>query len=63
MSCPADDMQRMSDRIALLEGTVRNLIREGMALVASASLDDSAQETASLDWCCTVDEATELLGR
>lgn len=44
-----------------LEQMVRNLLREGDCLLNAAGDDGMAGETAALDWCCTAEDALELL--
>jgi len=56
-----NEINALRSRVEALESMVRSLIREGNCLIASATHGESAQETAALDWCDTVDEAAKLL--
>lgn len=56
------DAPALRSRVEALEGVVRNLVREGTAIIAAVqSGSDSAQETAALDWLDTVEDALALL--
>lgn len=54
-------IKELRDRNAELEQMVRNLLREGSSLLNAAGDKGMRGETAALDWCCTAEDALELL--
>lgn len=59
--CVIEDLQDCERYISELEQMVRNLLREGTCLLNAAGDEGMRGETAALDWCCTAEDALELL--